>query len=253
MTYDFSLLKQELSIWRAEGLRLPIWWRDDDAVDQSAALDRLIGLATTLKMPVHLAVIPKYATAALASVCSNVTVTVPMVHGWEHQNHARPWRKRSEFGQVREGAIAEAKAGLETLRTLFGPNLLKMFVPPWNRIAAELIAELPNIGYSGLSDFNARPQRFAAPGLVRINTHVDPIFWRGGGGLVPPETQINTLVQILQNRRMGGSDQAEPLGFLTHHLVHDEPIWSFCHACLSTLLDGGGEPINLLTLKDKLA
>lgn len=247
MKFDLSRLKSELSIWRAQGLRLPIWWRDDDAIDHTAALDRLIGLSTTLKMPVHLAVIPKYATAALGTACTDTNVTVPMVHGWAHQDHSPAGQKKSEFGQIRPNAIAEAKQGLETLQSLFGPKLLSFFVPPWNRIAAELVSDLATIGYRGLSDFNARPHGLAAKGLVRINTHVDPIFWRGGGGLVPPETLIDTLVQILQNRRAGIFDADEPLGFLTHHLVHDDQIWSFTHACLSTLMDGGAEPVNLLT------
>jgi len=38
------------------------------------------------------------------------------------------------------------------------------------------------------------------------------------------------------------------LGFLTHHLVHDEDIWGFTHACLARLLDGGAVPAQMTEL-----
>ncbi|THF85384.1 MAG: polysaccharide deacetylase, partial [Sulfitobacter sp. SK025] len=37
----------------------------------------------------------------------------------------------------------------------------------------------------------------------------------------------------------------EPLGFLTHHLVHNEDIWNFTRACLKTFLDAGALPAHL--------
>jgi hypothetical protein len=45
MTTDWTPLRKELAIWRAEGLTLPLWWRDDDAVTATAALDRLVALS----------------------------------------------------------------------------------------------------------------------------------------------------------------------------------------------------------------
>lgn len=108
------------------------------------------------------------------------------------------------------------------------------------------------MGFRALSTYTPRTTRDAAPGLVQINTHVDPIHWRGGGGLADPDAQIATLVQQLQDRRAGRTDATEPLGVLTHHLVHDAAIWEFTHACVSTLLMGGATPINLLSLKGPL-
>jgi hypothetical protein len=32
------------------------------------------------------------------------------------------------------------------------------------------------------------------------------------------------------------ADPDEPIGLLTHHLVHDEPIWFFCEQVLDHLL-----------------
>lgn len=251
MSIDWSPLTAELAIWRREGRVLPLWWRDDDAVEQSAALTQLTALAETLDLPVHLAVIPKFAQPSLADVCSH-TWAIPMVHGWTHQNHASEGQKKAEFGRPRAKAVEEIEQGVQKLNTLFGADLLPIFVPPWNRIDADLIKALPDLGLVGLSTYTPRKARLAAPGLVQINTHLDPIFWKGGGGLVPPERQIATLVQNLQDRRFGRTDNAEPMGFLTHHLAHDREIWAFTGACLGTLLDAGAVPCNLHDLKGNL-
>lgn len=252
MNPDWSPLTTELSIWRAQHRRLPLWWRDDDATAPTEPLDQLMHLAEMLELPVHLAVIPQPATPALADVIRNSPQVTALVHGWAHVNHAPEGQKKAEFAGPRTDATAEAQAGLTRLRGLFGPDLFEMFVPPWNRVAPALTARLPDMGYRALSTYTPRQTREAAPGLTQINTHMDPIHWRGGGGLVDADTQITALVRHLQDRRAGRADTDEPLGFLTHHLVHDDAIWEFTHACLSTLLAGGATPVNLNSLKGPL-
>ena len=54
-------------------------------------------------------------------------------------------------------------------------------VPPWNRIAADLVPSLPGAGFTGLSTFGPRRAAEAAPGLRRVNTHLDLVVWRDGG------------------------------------------------------------------------
>ena len=241
MRVDWSPLDAELAIWRAERLDLPIWWRDDDATGQTPALARLQGLAEKLAMPVHLAVIPKHADASLAAVCAS-GILIPVVHGWAHENHAPAGAKKAEFCNARKGLEEEAAAGLARLEAIFDEQLCRIFVPPWNRIDAGLTTRLADLGYLGVSTYTPRRDRWAAPGLVQINTHIDPIDWRGGGGLVPAERQIINIVNILRDRRHGNTDRAEPLGLLTHHLVHDAAIWAFSEACLGRLLEGGARP-----------
>jgi hypothetical protein len=131
------------------------------------------------------------------------------------------------------------------MRDLFGAQLLEMFVPPWNRIDPSVVAGLAPQGYRMISTFTPRTAPQVA-GLMQVNTHIDPIFWRGGGGLVDAETLIQGIITLLQDRRNGTTDATEPLGFLTHHLVHDEAIWGFTQECLSVLLHGGATPCNLL-------
>jgi hypothetical protein len=245
MPLDWSPLKSELAIWRNEARALPLWWRDDDAVADTPSLQKLFALAQDLSLPVHVAVIPKPAQQSLVDACAATPWSVPLVHGWTHENRAPEGEKKAEFGHPRKGAVDETAHAVTHLNALFGDALVPVFVPPWNRIDPGLIPELPNQGYTALSTYTPRTTQNAAPGLVQINTHMDPIHWRGGGGLVDPETQITAMVQLLIDRRAGRADAAEPLGFLTHHLVHDHAIWEFTRACLSVFLESGAVPTNL--------
>lgn len=242
MTVDWSPLDAELDRWTASGLTLPLWWRDDDAIAPGPALQRLQEMAARLDMPLHLAVIPARAEPALAAALA--PHTIPVVHGWAHVSHAPDGEKNSEFGAHRSLAAmcADAAAGVQRLQDLFGPRLLPMFVPPWNRVAPGLLAELPDAGYRMLSTFTPRDAPFAAPGLVRINTHLDPIAWRADRSLADPDALITQLVTQLTDRRTGQADNAEPYGVLTHHLVHDTAIWDFTEQVLTRLRTGPVRP-----------
>ncbi len=245
MKIDWSPLKTELSIWRRSGLRLPFWWRDDDAEEDTAALRKLQSLSAETGVSVHIAVIPKLAKPSLASYMTEHANLIPVVHGWQHKNHNPAGRKKSEFGDTREGVARDLEAAMATSREIFGDRLLPMFVPPWNNFADVHLPLLAEFGYRSLSTYTPRTARMAAPGVVQVNTHIDPIFWRGGGGLVPPSKIVAQITGLLNDRRLGPADAEEPLGLLTHHLAHDGAIWAFTAACLEVLIKGGGEPIDL--------
>ena len=240
MIANWQPLEQELAKWAAAGLTLPFWWRDDDAIAPGPALTQLNDLAETHGIPVHLAVIPDAATQALADHVARHPRLLPVVHGWAHMNHAPAGEKKAEFGDHRptREMLDQAAGALERLNDLFGPRLCPMFVPPWNRISPLVVAGLGEIGFALLSTFLPRPARMAGPGLVQVNTHLDPINWKGGRGLVDPDTLIAQLVQHLADRRTGRADNDEPYGLLTHHLVHDDEIWAFTDALLDHLCAG---------------
>ncbi|WP_424977951.1 polysaccharide deacetylase family protein [Leisingera sp. S232] len=243
MTPDWSSLEQELEQWQDAGLTLPLWWRDDDAMSQSAELDRLTELSAELDLPVHLAVIPQGATPDLARFVASHPHLIPVVHGWAHQNHAPAGEKKAEFGTHRplEELLDDAEHGLSALQELFGNSLRPMFVPPWNRISPEMLTWLAGAGYTAVSTFAPRTSAKPASGLLRVNTHLDPIDWKGGRGLLTPQKLIAQVTRQLRDRRLGETDNTEPFGLLTHHLVHDEAIWSFTAALAKHLLDGPGE------------
>ncbi|MCG7518587.1 polysaccharide deacetylase family protein [Ruegeria sp. Ofav3-42] len=242
MTADWSPLTAELAIWQQQGLTLPLWWRDDDAISSTPQLDRLSAMSDKLGVPVHLAVIPRDVEIGLVDYVSARSNLIPVVHGWAHKNHAPKGEKKSEFRLHRPlpEIIQNARSGALRMRTLFADQLCPMFVPPWNRIAPEVVNELPAAGYRILSTATPRTSPQAAPALEQINTHLDPIDWRGTRGLAAPETLIAKTAQLLRDRREGRADNAEPFGVLTHHLVHDEDIWAFSHDLLHRLLEGPG-------------
>ncbi len=238
MKFDWSDLRRELGLWRGENKCLPFWWRDDDAVEPTQALQSLESMSDVLGVAVHLAIIPKLVTEDLAQTLNYQFV--PVVHGWAHDSHASTGHKNAEFGQRRDRSVshAELRVGLHRMRHLFGDRLSMMFVPPWNRIDEAFTPFLRELGYTAVSTFRPRNKSEAQPGLTYINTHVDPIDWRGTRGLAQPEALIAQTVSLLRDRREGRADETEPFGYLTHHLAHDSEIWEFSHQFISEICEG---------------
>jgi hypothetical protein len=220
----------ELAAWGAEGRVATLWWRDDDAVAATAALDRL--LAITAEIPLMLAVIPKPLEQSLVSRLDGTAVYV-VQHGFAHVNHRPPGQKACEIGldRSREAVEAELLAGQEILRSAFGPRWHPWLVPPWNRIDPDLARRVPALGYAGLSTFAPRRNPF------QVNAHVDPIAWKDGRRFIGAGKTLSRLTEHLAARRAGFVDAAEPTGFLTHHLSHDAELWGFL-SDLTTVVSG---------------
>nr|WP_281242615.1 polysaccharide deacetylase family protein [Salinihabitans flavidus] len=201
-------------------------------------MERLAALSDESGVPLHLALIPAQATPALADWIADRPDTIPLIHGWSHDNHAPEGAKKAEFGQPRAEAAADLRRARDRLRALFGARLAPVFVPPWNRFDASLPPVLTALGLRALSAFTPRAAPQAAPGLARINTHVDPIDWRGTRDLIAPGTLIAQTAGLLRERREGCADNAEPFGLLTHHLAHDALVWDFCRQYLLEMRAG---------------
>jgi len=227
---DWDDLARELDAWGEAGLDASFWWRDDDAVAPSAALDRLLDTAGETGVPLALAVIPKDAEPALAARLDGHGAEVGVLqHGYAHANHAGDGDKKIELGRERpaEIVIAELAVGWEQIAKLFGARALPVMVPPWNRIAAHLVPMLPEMGYRGLSTFEARSRAEAVRGLAQVNTHVDVIDWPGSRGFVGVDAALGAALEHLTARRAGAADRDEPTGLLTHHRAHDAPASAF--------------------------
>jgi hypothetical protein len=217
-------LGRELDAWGKAERLATLWWRDDDAVAPSAALDRLNALGRAHGVVPALAVVPKTAEAALSGAAL-------LQHGYAHVNHGE--KKKAELGPERPAATVagELASGRRRLLDLFAGRVLPVLAPPWNRIAPEVVALLPGLGFRGLSTFRARARAEAAPGLLQVNTHADIIDWNERR-FAGEEIAVGAILGHLADRRHGRADAAEPTGILTHHLVHDAPAWGF----LETLL-----------------
>lgn len=204
------------------GIKIPFWWRDDDAVDATPALEKLLALAQKHKVPLALAVVPKQATAALAERLANERSVSVLQHGWRHRNHAPDGEKQAELGYHRpvEAALDELRLGFDRLTELFPISFLPVLVPPWNRIADGVRERSKEIGLTRLSTFGAAPT--GDPHW--INVHLDIIEWRPVRRPLKPAAAYAVLATEM-DRRLAGDP--EPIGIMTHHLVHEEANWAF--------------------------
>ncbi|MBB3354311.1 peptidoglycan/xylan/chitin deacetylase (PgdA/CDA1 family) [Rhizobium sp. BK049] len=216
-------LRRELDRWRAAGRVARFWLRDDDAVEPTPDLERLLALTAENGIPLTLAVIPGRTGEDLAARLATEAGVAVAVHGWSHTNHAAPERKKQELGGERppEVVLSELREGLQRLKRLHPARFLPVLVPPWNRIGAALIPALPEVGFAALSVYGRAKEGGPIP---LLNTHVDIIDWHGTRGGRSAEELVAELVAELRDR-FAGND--EPIGVLSHHLVHDAAAWDF--------------------------
>ncbi len=229
-------LSEELDAWATAGHSATLWWRDDDAVEPSPELARLLTMARERDLPLALAVIPARASEALAEWLKTDPARPALLqHGYAHRSHAADSEKKAELGAQRpvNVVIEELARGWGRMTALFGETWAPVLVPPWNRIAERLVPELTGLGFRGLSTQGPRTAAEPAPGLVQVNTHLDIMHWPAPRGFLGEAESLEILVAQLRARRLGAADAAEPTGLLTHHPAHDEPAWAF----LETLLD----------------
>jgi hypothetical protein len=195
--------------------RKPVFWlRDDDAVAVTPALRRLLAF----RVPVALAVIPDLAEPSFFEEDFSEEDFSVLQHGCDHRNRAAPGEKKSEFpaSERIEDALARLQSSRERLLKLAGERALPVVAPPWNRMRRELAAELPRIGIRGLSSYGKEQP---LPGLVQVNTHVDIVAWHDGKRFIGEDEAVRLAMNYVT--------QGKPVGWLTHHAVHDEAAWRF--------------------------
>ena len=188
------------------------WWRDDDAAQPTERLERLLAL----RVPLALAVIPDLASPKIFELLHDKIVVLQ--HGTDHVNRAGPGEKKTEFpaSEPDERALERLAAAARRLREMAGARALPVLVPPWNRIRETLVASLPGVGFTGLSrDGKAKPVQ----GLKQVNTHIDIIAWHAGRGFIGEEEALAAALELME--------LTSPVGWLTHHEVHDEAAWRF--------------------------
>jgi hypothetical protein len=196
--------------------RKPVFWlRDDDAVTVTPALERLLSLSRGI--PIALAVIPELAEPSLFA--KDVAV---LQHGCDHRNRAAPGEKKTEFpaSESIPQALQRLRLARERLVSMAGSRVLPVIAPPWNRLRRELAAELPRIGIRGLSCYGKEAgEEQPIPGVLQINTQVDIVDWREGKRFVGEDE----AARLAMNNVL----ESKPVGWLTHHAVHDEAAWAF--------------------------
>jgi hypothetical protein len=177
------------------------------------------------------------ATPALAQRLAREPLVDVIVHGLAHRNHAPPGQLSSELGvgQSLLDRMAALAGAHDRLRRLFGAKVAPMLAPPWNRIGDDLVERLGEVGFKGLSTFKRRRAPEAASGVLQVNTHIDPVFWRGHGGLHDEAAMLDDLAILVRETAAQPELEREPIGVLTHHLEHDPWVWRFVEELLECL------------------
>ncbi|MCB1474324.1 MAG: glycosyltransferase [Rhodobiaceae bacterium] len=220
---EFPQTVRVLDRFAEAGREVRFWLRDDDAVAPTHQLDRLLDTVCRRDLALTLAVIPRYATDALAERLKPEPRVGVATHGFAHINHSPAHEKSGEFGAGRapDDVRIDLQAGVARMKTLFGDCLLPLFVPPWNRIDARFHEALADCGYKALSTFGTKGEAVGR-GLVAMPAHLDIMDWSVRAGRAASDLD-SELAALLRHRLDGGNDA--PVGILTHHLVHDETAW----------------------------
>ncbi|HEV3007971.1 MAG TPA: hypothetical protein VGX52_02940, partial [Burkholderiales bacterium] len=210
---NWSEFEDQLARRRQAGRPAQFWWRDDDAGAVLPALKHLLALSKENQTPLALAVVPEAAEPELFRLLHD-GVTV-LQHGTDHRNRAAAGEKKTEYpaGEPIEAALARISDGSGRLRTFAGKRFVPVLAPPWNRAPTDLLKKLPAIGIRGVSAYGARASAEPAPGLRQVNTHVDIVAWRQGRRFIGEAEALSKAFQYLKGE--------EPVGWLTHHAVHD--------------------------------
>ncbi|MGI9493032.1 MAG: hypothetical protein ACR2QF_11600, partial [Geminicoccaceae bacterium] len=182
---DWADLENSLDAAARRGETIRFWWRDDDAGRSHPALYRLLDLAERQAAPIAVAVVPAWLESETQGTIAGAAQATVLQHGYAHVNHAAKRAKSIELGgREPEQILDELREGFGILEDAFGSAYLPVLVPPWNRIDKALVPTLKSIGYTGLSVYGPRRALEAAPGVGLVNTHLDPVDWRGTRGFL---------------------------------------------------------------------
>lgn len=230
-------LETELDLWAESGKKASFWWRDDDAVSETSKLNLLNNISQTFDIPVSIAVIPALIESSLPKFLLQHNHFSVLQHGFSHSSYAEKGAKKIELGGERSDTsiVTELFDGFQRMKKSFPDQFIPVLVPPWNRIDPRVFQSLREIGFTGISVSGARDVEYPVANLLQINTHVDPINWRHGREFIGAELAITIIQKHLYLRRTKDKYSDEPTGLLTHHLVHNESIWSFCRSLFKHL------------------
>jgi len=213
-----------------------IFFRADDVAVPSPRLQRLLELFLLHEMPLHAAVVPAWLQDAHWRWLQQTTRGAPLFiwhqHGWRHANH-ETCGKKCEFGPGRALARKQRdlQKGRDRLARLMGPALAPWFTPPWNRMDADTLALLPELGFTGLSAdaklcaaaADLEPRLELLPVCLDLHTRSEP-------------DAPAALEAMLQEAQAGA--RAGCLGIMLHHQRMNEASFRFLDLLLSRLPRG---------------
>lgn len=217
-------LREELQRWKEP---VNFWWRDDDAIADTAPLRKLIALQQDNgTIPLHLASIPQLLDTSLPALVGHSPNVWILQHGFNHQNNASADERKIELGGDQDESTLRSKlaSGRETLLQNFSDRYLDILVPPWNRVNETALSAINSLHYLALSGLGL--DKKTVDKTPRLNVHIDIVNWKQRR-FVGTETCLENIVNQLTIRRTEAPHRHEPLGIMTHHLAHDDGCWGF--------------------------
>ncbi len=155
-----------------------IFFRADDIGVPGKQFSHLIEIFKNNNMPLCLAVVPTWLTAARFEKLQQLTGKKSSQwcwhqHGWLHQNHEKSGKKQ-EFGPGRPAKeqLRDLKKGKDRLLGIMGNACSPFFTPPWNRCSIDTLTGLYSLGFQAVSrSHNATPA--SPPKLPDIQINID--------------------------------------------------------------------------------
>ena len=153
-----------------------VFFRADDIGVPSQGFAQLIACFAKHRLPLCLATVPAWLTAARLKELRRRTGTGSAQWYW-HQ-HGRVHRnfetsgKKQEFGPARtkNDIYTSLRQGKERLADLLGTDFHAVFTPPWNRCGGDTLQALVDLHYTAVSrSTGARPETPAALADYQVN------------------------------------------------------------------------------------
>lgn len=175
-----------------------------------------------------MAVVPAWMTEgrwrSLSCVCEHSRLFCWGMHGWRHVNYEPEGKKKREFGGARPAKekAADLKKGRDKLAGILGRDFTPVFTPPWNRVDADSLETLAELGFTGVSrTIGASPDLSPLPDFPicpDLHTRKE----------ADPGAAVTALVEeIRKAARTGG-----PVGFMLHHQRMNESALDFLDGLL---------------------
>lgn len=209
-----KLMRQLHASGRQRATPLPVFFRADDIAVSSKNFTRLLRLFEQYAVPLCLAVVPGWLTAARMSALNHVCDPQSPLwcfhqHGWLHRNHEQQGKK-CEFGRSRSEQLIRNDLfnGQQRLRRIMGDQVCRpFFTPPWNRCSDETIRQLQRLGFHGISRNLVTPHE-AGQLLPEFSVNIDLHTRRGQNAVA----DFAALGQEFDRAVKTGT-----VGFMIHH------------------------------------
>ena len=221
-----------------------IWWRDDDIVEDTKELRRLLDFSEKYNVPACRSVIPKHVSKEAINKIKSIDAISILQHGYAHTNYAKFGDPLNEFGTDRdlEIQIKEIRQGYIKLKDAFNDQFLPIFVPPWNHISSNTIKRLEEVGFIGISLIGKTI--FNYNGLRNLSVQIDIHSWETKSEnsysvKVRKFSEIFCDLYRILTEKPTYLEKKIDIGILTHSQIMKDKDWKIFKMLIQFLKDEG--------------